>query len=339
MSAAAAAASHAGMAEAAREVLRDQGSAVDALVAAFFALAGEEAGGLLAPVVALVGGAGAGARAIDGRAQQPGRGAPRPRGILAGAPIPLAARVAAPRALAALFHLHAAHGRGSLAKLARAGVARAAELGEEARSGFLRRVASEGVPGLAREAEALLRVAGGHAGGLLTEEDLSAPPDDLPAEVEAFTLSEGEPARALFEPWSAPADGAAGLVHVAVAADARGVIAALAVHLGATAHLGATLRVPELGLALPLVGEPVMRGHERVRPGTPIEVAPALALLDAGASVRVALARPAGLTRDEAAAALREQPAVRGISRLSSAYAVVAGGRGCETVEPRGAPA
>jgi gamma-glutamyltranspeptidase/glutathione hydrolase len=64
----AAAATDVGAANAAREVVATWGSAADAVVAGWFALAGTNAEGLLAPVLALVAGPGAGARLFDGRA-------------------------------------------------------------------------------------------------------------------------------------------------------------------------------------------------------------------------------------------------------------------------------
>ena len=92
----AAAATHEVMAEAAQTVLDAGADAADALVAGFFALAGATPAGLLAPTVAMLGGTGVGGRVFDGRALQPGRGAPRPRGFLEGAEIPLGAYVAVP---------------------------------------------------------------------------------------------------------------------------------------------------------------------------------------------------------------------------------------------------
>ena len=74
--------------EAAAEELLGKGNAVDAVVAGVFAAAAISPGVLLGPVQILVGGAGAGLLAIDGRVRQPGIGAPRPRGFTTGDDIP-----------------------------------------------------------------------------------------------------------------------------------------------------------------------------------------------------------------------------------------------------------
>src|SRR5579872_6420920 len=92
---AAAAASEAHVAHAAREALA-RGNAVDAVVTGVLVAAAHAAGVLLGPVQVLVGGAGAGLVAVDGRVRQPGLGIPRPRGVVAGADIPAAARVGVP---------------------------------------------------------------------------------------------------------------------------------------------------------------------------------------------------------------------------------------------------
>src|SRR5579862_1370370 len=78
------------VAEAAREAL-SRGNAVDAVVTGVLVAAARSASVLLGPLQALVGGAGAGLLAVDGRVRQPGTGAPRPRGFVEGTPIPDAA--------------------------------------------------------------------------------------------------------------------------------------------------------------------------------------------------------------------------------------------------------
>ncbi|HET9960276.1 MAG TPA: hypothetical protein VFQ61_37555, partial [Polyangiaceae bacterium] len=87
--------------QAATERLAAGGSAVTAVLAGFFAVAGARPGVLLGPMSILVAGVGQGARAFDGRVRQPGLGAKRPRGILDGSEVPEAAQVAVPGALGA----------------------------------------------------------------------------------------------------------------------------------------------------------------------------------------------------------------------------------------------
>ena len=103
---------------AAAEVLR-RGNAVDAVVAGVFAACAGSPGVLLGPVQLLVGGAGAGLQAFDGRVRQPGIGAPRPRGLLASEEVPLAARVGVPWLLATLSAAIATAGSARSARPAR----------------------------------------------------------------------------------------------------------------------------------------------------------------------------------------------------------------------------
>src|SRR5690242_14844382 len=97
----AAIASSADIEAAAHDVL-GKGNAVDAVCAAVFAASAISPGVLLGPVQVLVGGAGAGMLAIDGRVRQPGIGAPRPRGFVDASEVPDAARVGVPWLPAAL---------------------------------------------------------------------------------------------------------------------------------------------------------------------------------------------------------------------------------------------
>ena len=85
-----------------RDALASKGSAVDAVLAGFFAEAGANPDVLLAPFSALVVGTGAGERAFDGRAVQPGKGIDRPRGLLPGEVPQAVHHVAAPRTIAAI---------------------------------------------------------------------------------------------------------------------------------------------------------------------------------------------------------------------------------------------
>src|SRR5689334_4758300 len=82
--------------EAAAEELLRKGNAVDAVIAAVYAACASSPSVLLGPVQILVGGGGAGLRAMDGRVRQPGIGAPRPRGFREDEELPDAARVGVP---------------------------------------------------------------------------------------------------------------------------------------------------------------------------------------------------------------------------------------------------
>src|SRR5579862_9799569 len=101
---------------AAEELLR-KGNALDAAVAGVFAACALSPGALLGPVQILVGGAGSGLRALDGRVRQPGIGAPRPRGWQEGEEIPDAARVGAPWLPATLAAAIASGGSATFAQV------------------------------------------------------------------------------------------------------------------------------------------------------------------------------------------------------------------------------
>jgi hypothetical protein len=155
--------------EAAEEALAANGSAADAVVAAFFAIAGSEPGGLFAPAVAIVSGRGVG-RAFDGRASTgAGHRAPSFTGA-----VPLAARAAVPRSPHAMLVLHATFGRRTLRQVVRPGAVVARALGADGRAAFIERFADLGAPALASEESAIFRIAGPLASGLLAEADIAA---------------------------------------------------------------------------------------------------------------------------------------------------------------------
>lgn len=271
-------ATHATLAHAreAAEALLLKGNAVDAVIAGVFAAAAVEPSVLLGPVQLLFGGGGAGHQAVSGRLLQSGKGIERPRGFRPGDRVPDAARVAVPALPAALVAALATAGQASLSQvvgpaveLAR-GTPRRAVLAEVARLGS--RAMCEGTL-----AEELFHAANRVAGGTLTREDL----DDVRVSVERCALEEaevgadGEPRGLLTVPWGSRAVVAGsegGLdarnVHAVLSVDRNGLfaLAVFEVHLD-------VLPVEELGLAAPLVAEPVRRGTPRVRPGTVLEAA------------------------------------------------------------------
>lgn len=308
--------------EAAEHVLAAHGSAADAIVAAFFAIAGSEPAGLFAPTVALVAGAAAVGRVFDGRAAQPGLGVARPRGFTG--EVPLAGRAAVPRAPHAILLVHATFGRRSLREVTRPGRDVAKALGATKRAAFIERFGELGALALSGEREAILRIAGPLASGLLTEADLAAVrvQDQAALLVDAQSES-GESMRIALEPWEAGAVYSDAPIVVA-AADARGQIAALAVFAAVD---GAALLVPEIEVALPLVAEPVLRGKQRVAAGTIFPVPKTLWTVDCGAVLRAAGAAVAGGLGDRdakaIAAALGERPLEAGLARLGSKGALV----------------
>lgn len=314
----AASASDAAAAAAANEALAGQGGAVDAVLAAYFAWAGQSAGALLAPAVALVTGAGAGARAFDGRALQPGSGVGRPRGAAKEGEIADASLAAIPRAPQMATLLHAARGRLPLAALTRRGAALAEEAGATRRAAFLRRFADSGGIALRKAGftRAAIRVAGPNAGGLVTEEDLEAAfPSDEPARVDEAAGATGAAVRIATAPWPEPVEPKArpGAASVVVAADGWGVVAAL---VSIVPPERPALVMGDSELALPPVAIPVRRGKTRVRPRTVLPSAAPIVLVDFGPALRVAL----GATRwplDIARQALAAPPIDARLSALS----------------------
>ena len=124
-------------------------------------------GVLLGPVQILVGGAGAGLLAIDGRVRQPGIGAPRPRGFMDDEEVPDAARVGVPWLPASLSVAIATMGTATFAQVL--GPALALAKGSP-RAEVLQRIASRGPRAIEERplGGELLALAGRPSGGLLT---------------------------------------------------------------------------------------------------------------------------------------------------------------------------
>lgn len=285
---------------AAAEHLAGGGGALDAVLAGFFAAAGNNPGVLLGPLSVVLAGIGQGARAFDGRVRQPGLGAKRPRGFLPEEDIPDAARVGAPAALAAALVAHA-YGSASLRSVVRPGIAAADRAKAPLRSALLERVAQVGAGALleASYRRGLLRVAAASEGGLMTPRDLD-PPNDV--DLEATETVVGD-ARYRLAPWAedAPLEGRDDGRGAAVAAvDVHGTFA---VALYRVAEGGQW--VEELEMWAPLVATPVRRGVPRVTPGTRIPApAPAAVRWESGQgpvellvepeSARLDISTPAG---------------------------------------------
>jgi hypothetical protein len=279
----AAAGSEAHAAEAAREVLV-RGNAVDAVIAGVLMAAAASPGVLLGPLQLLAGGAGAGLIAIDGRVRQPGLGAPRPRGFLAGEPIPEAARVGVPFLPAAAATAIASLGAGTMLRAAGPALALARSRSPE-RAALLEAVARRGALALAEEGPSgeLRAVAGRAAHGLLTPEDLG---QVLPAVIRCEERSLGLSAL-LTVPWRDARDEEspdAGSVHVIAAADARGLVA-----MACYEAPDEGVPVPALGVLAPRSAAPVLRGKPRIAPGAARPAAAPIALRARKGVVEIAL--------------------------------------------------
>lgn len=300
--------------EAAAEDLLGRGNAVDAVVAGVFAACAISPGALLGPVQILVGGAGAGILAIDGRVRQPGLGAPRPRGFTSSEPVPDAARVGVPWLPAALSVAIATMGSATFNRVMSPAVSLAKGT---PRKDVLAAIASSGPRALEERhlAGELLALAGRPNGGLLTIDDLSSPQPDVQkasrtdvlieraqeSRPEGFAslVADAEPKSLVTFPWTRLEDGLP--VPPSNDADVVRVRAVAAVDRNATFAIACWeeaadgLFIPELGLRAPFLAEPVRRGQTRVKPGDVREAAGAVALVGVGGSPDVALCAVGGV--------------------------------------------
>jgi gamma-glutamyltranspeptidase/glutathione hydrolase len=247
--------------------LDEGGDAVGAVVAGFFAAAGDAPGVLFAPLGLMVAHVGVGVRAFDGRQRQPGIGQRRARGLAPDDPVPVAARVAAPGGIAALL-VGLRYGRSvPLSRIISGGVSLAKKAGCQRRADVLEQIqrlgaAALAAPGIARP---LIHLAGPSEGGALGLGDLELIPElDHPARsVGSLRVA----------PWSADPpdlmqtpqsewDAQAARQHGLCACDPGGGVAALCYD-----HAISGLRVEALELMLPLNAVPARRGVPRVAPG------------------------------------------------------------------------
>ncbi len=239
------------------------GTAIDAVLAGYFAAAGANPGVLLGPVTLLLGGVGSGDRAFDGRVRQPGIGAKRPRGTLPGEEPPAQARVGIPCSVPALAVALGYGALSTLARLVQPGVAAARERGAERRAALLQRVGEVGALALAEPelSRALVRVFGAPNGGLVTPTDFARPTAlDLPA----TRLARGD-SELLVAPWAGQARAGFERGASVCAVDVNGLFVAAAFEC----H-GQGLFVDELELSAPLLAEPTWRGVPRLSPGAPL---------------------------------------------------------------------
>jgi hypothetical protein len=307
--------------EAAAEELLGKGNAVDAVVAGVFAACALSPGVLLGPVQILVGGAGAGLLAIDGRVRQPGIGAPRPRGFTSDDEVPDAARVGVPWLPAAMSVAIATMGSATFNQVVSPSVSLAKGT---PRAEVLKRIASRGPSALEERplGPELLAAAGRPSGGLLTTEDLASPRPEVQRAARVVLAGrksesvpnrkgrpisgelarprrgepsdEAEPTMLVMLPWThLEADRPAPPAHEVEVARVRAVAA---VDRNATFAMAcwdeATdgLLLDDLGLRAPFCAEPVRRGQTRVRPGDPRPAPGPLALVGTTAAPEIALA-------------------------------------------------
>jgi gamma-glutamyltranspeptidase/glutathione hydrolase len=279
--------------EAARAYLQAGGDAIGAVVAGFFAAAGQDAGVLLGPIGLLSAQVGGGVRAFDGRTRQPGLEARRPRGLNPEDVAPTAARAAAPTSIAALLVALRYSPQLGIAKVLAPGIVLAKEHGCERRAAVLEQIQRLGAAALAAPAisRALIHVAGPSEGGALGIADLAAIPElDHPARssenwrVAPWEQELPDPERMPDFDWTGQLERQQGIC----AHDLRGGVAALCYD-----RVSRGLEVAELELLLPLNAVPPRRGVSRIAPGsflpapTPLVIELSSAAVPLSASVRL----------------------------------------------------
>ncbi len=314
-----AAASDPRLADAALAILERGGTAVDGCVAAFLDAAVAKPGVVLGAASLVTSGPGIGARFFAGAFLQPGRGAPRPRGLRPEDAIPDACRAGVSSAISALYAAHAHDSVLSFSELASSSVRAATAAGLQGRAALLRSIGASG-PLATREigfVRDVLEVAGRAAGGYITETDL------LEATAEAGTPNV---AGALM---SLPPSDRMQVLSVLESAvvctcDVRGAIAVM--HL-AFDPMG--LEISPHEVTAPRTAIQVQRGVPRVAPGVRLEVPAPIGILldtqgvpwsgvafDAMTLAPIAglvVGRDEGLTLDQVLAAVlaRESPQAR----------------------------
>lgn len=322
----------------AEEMRRAHGSAVDCVLAGFFADAGVRDAVLLAPMTALVVGVGAGARALDARARQPGLASERPRGTAGDDEPPLGARVSASVTPLGTILLHTAYHRASLSDVVAIGRDQATAAGERRRAALLDDLGALKAGACSSEpfVEALLAVGGRAAGGALSRADVvSVPPIvDLMPRASAS-------ARIFEAPWAIEPDGRperrseGRAIEIVTAVDAWGLAAVIAYEVFPPSDVAP---VPGLQISAPLGALPVQRGVPRLPPGTPMPMRAPIAIVDRGAGnvVAVGATRADAPPGDAIAEALSAEQGLRSIEGAVACVALEA--RGARVLGEHAAP-
>lgn len=276
------------------EAVLAKGNATDAIVAGVACAAANDPSVFLGPLTVLIVGAGVGARVIDGRVLQPGKGAQRPRGFIEGEMIPDAARVGVPGLPAALATALSASGSLTMAQ-AMAPALDVAKGKSAERRGVLEAFSRRGPLAMTdgEIARELVAVAGPLAGGILTKDDLGAVrPGSIAASSHPLTGG-----ALLTPPWMGEGGSK---TQTLVALDWHGTFALAAYETHADG-----VDVGPLGLRAPMVASPVLRGETRVKPGVPVDSSAPLAVRERGGVFDAAVAFAGALVGiDDAVAAL-----------------------------------
>jgi gamma-glutamyltranspeptidase/glutathione hydrolase len=261
--------------EAAQACLDAGGTAIDAALAGYFAVAGAISWALLAPVTIAMAGSGTGTRFVDGRCRQPGKGIDKPVRFADDSKVPPAVRAAVPGSVSAITIGAVPFARETTVALASYGVQVALKQGANRRAELLERVGQAKAWALLDRgflAEMNERVPR-FEGALLGELDL----EEIPAEVVAGRPAPEGPFSMAKPHWAddpAMAGVEEGQRLFVLAADNWGGLAGVVIE-GArhsVSLFGGEVDIP--GLAVPL-----LKGVPRPVPGTILPMSVPLGIL------------------------------------------------------------
>ena len=302
--------------EAAEACLAAGGTAIDAALAGYFAVAGAISWALLAPVSIVMAGSGTGTRFVDGRCRQPGKGIDKPVRYADESKVPPAVRAAVPGSISAITIGAAPFARETTVALASYGIQVALKEGATARAELIERVGQAKAWALLDRgflAEMNERVPR-FEGALLGQLDL----EEVPAEVLAGQPAANGPFSMARPPWAddpAMAGVEEGQRLFVLAADNWGGLAGLVIEGAkhAISLFGGEVDLP--GLAVPL-----LKGVPRPKPGATLPMsAPIGILFDGELPVSIAVSTRRRLDLDHLDEALHEW----GTSQVSRAHDVV----------------
>ncbi len=267
-----------------------RGSAVDAVIAGVFAASAVSKTVFLGPVQILLGGAGMGLLAVDGRLRQPGLSVQRPRGFVTAEEIPPAAYVAVPSLVAALAATRAMANSSTLNQVLAPAIDLAKHASKE-RHQLFQQIARRGPLALTEEpfSTELIAAAGRLAGGVLTLTDLQ----EMRPEVIACGIEQKGDHRVATVPWR-DREVASARVELVAAADGHGRVAIACYEAPEEG-----VPIPALDLFAPLAAAPVRRGETRVRPGEPRPASAPMALLESAGMIEIALGFAHSATAEE----------------------------------------
>jgi hypothetical protein len=253
--------------DAAEAVLKEGGSALDAVIAGYFASCGATSWAVFAPIIVGFGGSGDGIKFIDGRVRQAGKSSEKPLRYKSLQQTPPLARLAVPCGLQAISIAFALEGTAKRSALMEFGLKHAKQAQCPHRLQFLKEVKS--TAHLAMQSRKLWDEIHERArrvdGGLFSEEDLDT---SSPEVISSPTKFLEQKCWVTPSPWmetEIPEGAEPSQRHLVMAGDFRGQVAVLQYDEPKEVY-------PLYGgdLELPVMGIPNIKGVPRFKPGTTI---------------------------------------------------------------------